>query len=79
MSADNELLRDIKGICNRLPTVDSEPFRKDFVSEYNDAVLVNFLASITKSADTMNSLISKFGAAMEGNTKRAGPSRGMWG
>jgi COP9 signalosome complex subunit 6 len=60
VSADQNLLRQIKGICNRLPTMDSTQFEEDFLNEYNDALLVTYLATVTRSSDAMSQVISKF-------------------
>jgi len=69
VKADQKTLRRIKALCQRLPTMDSQSFRDDFFSEYNDALLVSYLASVTKSQSLLNSLVENFnmtagGAAM---------------
>eukprot|EP01083_Nonionella_stella_P066437 174962_1 len=62
---DQNLLRAIKTVCNRLPTMNSEKFKHDFLSEYNDALLITYLASLTKGANKMNNLAAKFTTAFE--------------
>jgi len=60
IKADQKTLRRIKALCNRLPTMDTSAFRDDFFSEYNDALLVTYLASITKSQSLLTDLVDKF-------------------
>jgi len=57
---DHNLLRQIKGMCNRLPAANTADFKEGFVSEYNDALLVTYLATITKSANIVNDVVDKF-------------------
>jgi len=69
VKADQKTLRRIKALCQRLPTMDTQSFRDDYFSEYNDALLVTYLASVTKSQSLLNSLVENFnmtagGAAM---------------
>jgi COP9 signalosome complex subunit 6 len=81
VKADQKTLRRIKALCQRLPTMDTPSFRDDFFSEYNDALLVTYLASITKSQSSLNSLVENFnmtagGAAMSMMGMGGGRSRG---
>jgi len=69
---DHKLLRSIKGLCNRLPTMDSDEFKQDLLSEYNDALLVTYLASVTKSTALVNELIEKFNTTMT-SSRRSRP------
>jgi len=82
VKADQKTLRRIKGLCQRLPTMDTQSFRDDFFSEYNDALLVTYLASVTKSQSHLSSLVENFnltagGAAM--GLGMGGRSRGGGG
>jgi len=61
---DHKILREIKGLCNRLPAMDSAAFKKDFLNEYNDALLVTYLSSITKSAGMVSDVVGKFNRTM---------------
>jgi len=63
IEADHKILRQIKGLCNRLPTMQSLDFKEDLLSEYNDALLVTYLASITKSTNLVNEVVDKFNLA----------------
>uniref|UniRef100_M1C041 EIF3F/CSN6-like C-terminal domain-containing protein n=1 Tax=Solanum tuberosum TaxID=4113 RepID=M1C041_SOLTU len=44
---DNSLLRQGSSLLRRLPTIESEKFRDDFSMEYNDTLLVSYLAMFT--------------------------------
>uniref|UniRef100_A0A6A7G6W6 COP9 signalosome complex subunit 6 n=1 Tax=Hirondellea gigas TaxID=1518452 RepID=A0A6A7G6W6_9CRUS len=63
--ADQTILRAIKTVCNRLPTMDSPKFKHDFLREYTDALLITYLASMTKGTHQMNQLVEKFSLAYE--------------
>lgn len=56
---DYRLLRQVSSICNQLPAVDTTELRDDFVTEYNDMLMVNYLASVTKSNASLSDLIDK--------------------
>jgi len=85
VKADQKTLRRIKALCQRLPTMDTQSFRDDFFSEYNDALLVTYLASVTKSQSQLSTLVENFnltagGAAMGlGMGGGGGRSRGGGG
>jgi len=57
---DQKILRQLKALCNRLPTMDSEIFKEDFFSEYNDALVTTYLATITQSHTLINELVDKY-------------------
>eukprot|EP00457_Paulinella_chromatophora_P010582 gb/GEZN01010690.1/.p1 GENE.gb/GEZN01010690.1/~~gb/GEZN01010690.1/.p1 ORF type:complete len:360 (+),score=30.00 gb/GEZN01010690.1/:47-1081(+) len=63
IKADQKVLRQIKTLCNRLPTMNSKSFKNDFFTEYNDAMLVAYLAAITKAQTDLTSLVSKHNIA----------------
>lgn len=76
---DHKILRDLKGMCNRLPTMESPEFNDDFLNEYNDALLVTYLASITKGTHLVGEVVQKFNAAYSGggrHTMQSGGGRG---
>jgi len=60
IKADQRILRDLKGLCNRLPTMDTSDFKQDFLVEYNDAILVAYLATLTKGEAQINEVMDKF-------------------
>lgn len=72
---DHKILRDIKALCNRLPVMDSPEFKQEFLNEYNDALLVAYLSTITKGTGIANSVVSKFKKTNPGHPGRAGKHR----
>jgi len=58
--------------------MDSAAFKHDFFSEYNDALLVTYLASITQSQTLLNELIDKYNLTA-GARGRPGRAMGMGG
>jgi len=62
---DHCLLRHINAMCNRLPVVDSPEFRAEFLGEYNDSLLIAYLATVTKGANTINDMVEKFSSVNE--------------
>jgi len=67
---DHGLLRRIASLCNQLPAVDTQVFKQDFINEYNDALLIAYLASMTKGTSATNELIDKFNATYEKHSRR---------
>jgi len=67
---DHGLLRKVGALCNQLPAIDTQPFRKDFINEYNDALMIAYLASITKGTSAANELIEKFNVTYERHARR---------
>jgi COP9 signalosome complex subunit 6 len=45
---DHNLLRQISALANMLPAIDSEVFRKEYLTEFNDTLLVTYLSAVTK-------------------------------
>ncbi|CAG8440894.1 8055_t:CDS:2 [Acaulospora morrowiae] len=71
---DHDILRQIAGLCNRLPTIDSLDFKQEFLTEYNDVLLTSYLATITKGTNSINELVDKFNIATSAN-KQGGRGR----
>jgi COP9 signalosome complex subunit 6 len=69
---DHGILRQLSSLCNLLPAVDSPEFKEDFLKEYNDVLLVTYLASITKGTATVNEVVDKFNVAFERHSRRRG-------
>jgi len=57
---DPAVLRDIKAICQQLPAIDSNEFKVEFLSEYNDTLLLTYLAAMTKSSLATTEMLEKF-------------------
>ncbi|CAM9718679.1 unnamed protein product, partial [Hapterophycus canaliculatus] len=60
ITIDHPLLRQISSICNQLPTMDGAQFSEEFMREFNDSLAVTYLASVQKSAASVNDLADKF-------------------
>jgi len=71
IEADQKILRLIKGLTNRLPSITTREFKQDFLSEYNDALLVTYLASVTRSTCAVNEVVEKFNVAHGSGRRRA--------
>ncbi|XP_055823111.1 COP9 signalosome complex subunit 6a [Solanum dulcamara] len=69
---DNSLLRQVSSLLRRLPAIESEKFKDDFLMEYNDTLLVSYLAMFTNCSSTMNELVDKFNTAYERHSRRGG-------
>mmetsp|Transcript_22647 Transcript_22647/g.43269 ORF Transcript_22647/g.43269 Transcript_22647/m.43269 type:complete len:299 (-) Transcript_22647:579-1475(-) len=71
-AVDHELLRQIASLTRQLPAVDTERFREDFLTEYNDALLMVYLACMTKGTASINELADKFNIAFDNKNRRRG-------
>jgi len=69
---DHAILRRIGQMCNQLPHADTPEFKRDFMNEYNDVLMIAYLASITKSTSVINELIDKFNATYDRQVRRRG-------
>jgi COP9 signalosome complex subunit 6 len=69
---ENSLLRQVSGLLRRLPTIESGKFQDDFLMEYNDTLLITYLAMLTNCSSTMNELVEKFNTAYDRQNRRGG-------
>jgi len=67
---DHGLLRQTAGIVNLLPAIDTPKFKEEFLNEYNDALLVTYLSSITKGASIVNDLVDRYNTAYDRHSRR---------
>jgi len=65
-----KILRQIKGVCNRLPTMQTSQFKSEFKGEYNDALLVSYLSSVTENSTSMGAIVQNFNS-IYGNQSRS--------
>ena len=72
MPLDNSLLRQVSSLVRRLPAMESEKFQDDFLTEYNDTLLMTYLAMFTNCSSTMNELVEKFNTTYERSPARRG-------
>jgi len=66
------LLRQIASLTYLLPAANNDKFREDFLTEYNDTLLVAYLATITKGTNATNELIDKFNTTYDRQNRRRG-------
>lgn len=53
------LVRLAASICHRLPVLDTRDFRAELQAEYTDAMLITYLATITKSQQAVSAVLDK--------------------
>ncbi|XP_021726325.1 COP9 signalosome complex subunit 6a-like [Chenopodium quinoa] len=71
---ENSLLRQVSSLLRRLPAIESVKFQDDFLMEYNDTVLVTYLAMLTNCSSSMNELVDKINTAYDRHGRRGGRS-----
>ncbi|KAI7861620.1 maintenance of mitochondrial structure and function-domain-containing protein [Spinellus fusiger] len=59
MPVDHTILRQLASVCRGSPVIDSMAFNEQFSTEYNDVLLVTYLATITQGMNILNNLIDK--------------------
>ncbi|XP_008796578.1 COP9 signalosome complex subunit 6-like [Phoenix dactylifera] len=69
---DNSLLRQVSSLLRRLPAMESEKFQDDFLMEFNDTLLMTYLAMFTNCSSTMNELVDKFNTTYDRQSRRGG-------
>lgn len=70
---EHSLLRQVSSLLRRLPAIDSAKFQDDFLMEYNDTLLMTYLAMITKCSSTINEFVEKFNTTYDTKqTRRMG-------
>ncbi|KVI02393.1 JAB1/Mov34/MPN/PAD-1, partial [Cynara cardunculus var. scolymus] len=69
---ENSLLRQVSSLLRRLPAIESEKFQDDFLMEYNDTLLISYLAMFTDCSSTMNDLVDKINVAFDRHSRRGG-------
>ena len=57
---NNEILREIQSLCNRLPVINSPTFYKEFYTLYNDVSWIAYLGVIMQGSNTLNQYLNKF-------------------
>lgn len=69
---DHGVLRNLACLCNQLPAIDSKEFSQEFITEYNDALLITYLATMTKGSNAINEMIDKFSVVHDRQARRRG-------
>eukprot|EP01132_Coremiostelium_polycephalum_P007475 gene7475-9185_t len=67
---EHGILRQVASLCNTLPAINTDEFRNTFLQEYNDVLLVTYLATITKNSSILNDAIDKYLLSHEKQGKR---------
>ncbi|GMH05899.1 hypothetical protein Nepgr_007739 [Nepenthes gracilis] len=67
---ENSLLRQVSSLLRRLPVAESGNFQDDFLMEYNDTLLVTYLAMLTNCSSAMNELVDKINTAYDRHGRR---------
>jgi len=68
---DHAIIRQVASLCNQLPAMDSTRFKDEFLLEYIDALLVTYLATMTKTCNNVNELVDKFNTAYDRQGRRS--------
>jgi len=65
ITKNQAVLRDVQSLCNRLHVCKTEESQEALLQEYNDVLLVAYLASITKTGNIANEVVEKFNTVHE--------------
>jgi len=65
LSPDYSVIRHISALTKQLPASESNQFKLDFLTEYNDTLLLTYLATITKASHAINQMMEKFNATYD--------------
>mmetsp|Transcript_6661 Transcript_6661/g.7424 ORF Transcript_6661/g.7424 Transcript_6661/m.7424 type:complete len:296 (+) Transcript_6661:133-1020(+) len=57
---DHKFMRQLNGVCNRLPAIESEEFETQFLQGFTESLLLTYLSTLTKGASQLDDLIGKF-------------------
>lgn len=63
--ADQAILRQISGLCSRLPCADAATFHQVLQKDTNDTMLIAYLAAVTKGCDAIGQMLERFHAVYE--------------
>jgi len=72
LPTDQNLLREINAVCQQLPAIDSGEFSEAFFTEYNDALLLTYMAAITKASSATNEMLEKFNSTQDRQFRKRG-------
>jgi COP9 signalosome complex subunit 6 len=67
---DHTILRSVGALMQQLPAIDSQRFQGDFLEEFNDALLVTYLSTLTKTSAALAQLTDKFNIAFDRSSAR---------
>jgi len=69
---NNQILREINALSSRLPIGSDDGARKNFMRNANDAMLVSYLAMVTKGFNAMSEVLDKLPLVYERGVNRRG-------
>lgn len=72
LPADQGLLREINSVCQQLPAIESGEFNEAFFTEYNDTLLLTYMAAISKASSATNEMLEKFNATQDRSFRKRG-------
>jgi len=73
--ANLEILRSIESVCSRLPIMTNDKFNQDFYDEMSDGMMMTYLASMTKAAAKVSTVLDLNDSLMESKGGRGGRLR----
>merc|ERR1712048_124067 len=73
--ANLQILRSIESVCSRLPIMTNDKFNEDFFDEMSNGMMMAYLASMTKAAAKVSSMLDLYDSVNESG--RGGRGRGM--
>jgi len=76
-TANLDILRSIESVCNRLPIMTNDKFNRDFYDEMSNGMMMTYLASMTKAAAKVNTMLDLYDSVMESGAGGRGGRRGM--
>ena len=71
IDVNHSLLRQVAGVCARVPALDCNKFSEAFTEERNDSLIVTYLSGLTKSLCSMHEALEMFNKFSD---KTSGPS-----
>ena len=72
---NDQILRNIQSVCNRLPTNTHEKFKNDFINEMSNGMMMTYLSSMTKTATKVNSTLNLYDQLNDGRGAGIGGPR----
>lgn len=69
---DHSVTRQVASLIRRLPAAEAKRFNTQYLTEFNDTLLMAYLANITKSTNTINELVDLFDVLYDKQMRRAG-------
>ncbi|KAI8354051.1 maintenance of mitochondrial structure and function-domain-containing protein [Blakeslea trispora] len=74
---DHDIIRQISSLCRRSPILEKKAFESQFSTEYDDVLLVAYLATITKGLNTVNDLVDKLNLVNGGHSSSSNKTMSM--